>query len=605
MDRVFIAGVGVADGDEIIKVSPSWSFDAPVLTVTLADRQRRMQYAPALAPGGTTPLGDIITAEHAGTRWLCTSITPGAQPVGTFEHWISATLRGKLGPVTAAANVNRPQFNKSLLSLQGRAKWRTVVTDASGRKPPVLDAKTVSQVREQEAARDAVRAPGFAKDASFKIGGQAASPAQKRVLATALSVADDEDAPPRAVLALVCALIVESRAQNLSYGDSTSKGPLQLLASTAQGLGVSANDVAAVCRLFLRDGYWKYRPDGAIALSRKHPAWSAGQIAQACQGSAFPDRYDQARGEARAVIAAWSGSATTEAEPGEERETFAVGADESYWDHTRTSAEAVYRRRFIAAGNVVYWEAESTLAKSRPYLTLTPFQTGCILMPGTLDERRNIDKLSASLLLPATACGDAIGRAVAVADYGSLSGTYVVEKAARSTRNDRMIQVDLVRARNPLRKAPGQSAGTASVAGTGSTSVTTTAGVPAKVGKVKAFIDRTTAKKQGYLWGGQGAGPYDCSGFASAVLQSVGLLGARLNTTGLVAWGKPGQGKWLTVWVRETGVDELSHCYVTVTIGGRVRVAEAGGIKGALTGWRGAGSPARRSGFVPRHAEGW
>ncbi len=42
---------------------------------------------------------------------------------------------------------------------------------------------------------------------------------------------------------------------------------------------------------------------GAIKLAAAHPTWTAGQIAQRVQGSAYPDRYDQAQTTAQALIA--------------------------------------------------------------------------------------------------------------------------------------------------------------------------------------------------------------------------------------------------------------------------------------------------------------
>jgi hypothetical protein len=70
---------------------------------------------------------------------------------------------------------------------------------------------------------------------------------------------------------------------------------------------------------------------------------------------------------------------------------------------------------------------------------------------------------------------------------------------------------------------------------------------------------------------------YDCSGFASAVLKAGGILAVpeakiSLATEEFYIWGQAGQGKYLTIWVRNDAVqqhvfldfshrDGLSHRY--------------------------------------------
>lgn len=92
--------------------------------------------------------------------------------------------------------------------------------------------------------------------------------------------------PFRSTLALFEAGLAESGMKDLGYGDSSSQGPLQLLASTAAGLGVSPHDVPGVAKLFLTRGF--YGKGGAIGLAKK-TSMPAHQIAQAVQGSAFSD----------------------------------------------------------------------------------------------------------------------------------------------------------------------------------------------------------------------------------------------------------------------------------------------------------------------------
>jgi peptidoglycan hydrolase-like protein with peptidoglycan-binding domain len=71
--------------------------------------------------------------------------------------------------------------------------------------------------------------------------------------------------------------------------------------------------------------------------------------------------------------------------------------------------------------------------------------------------------------------------------------------------------------------------------------------------RVRAAIragDRIATKP--YKWGG-GHGSfsdsgYDCSGSVSYVLHAIGKLDAPLDSSRLMSWGKPGPGRWITVY---------------------------------------------------------
>jgi hypothetical protein len=112
-------------------------------------------------------------------------------------------------------------------------------------------------------------------------------------------VVKDLNAPAKAALALYEAGIVETGDPNLqtnpNYGDSTSRGVLQLLSSTAAAYGYDPMNVEQVARGFLTHGY--YGRGGAIQLART-TSLSPGMIAQSVQGSAYPERYDQREEEA-------------------------------------------------------------------------------------------------------------------------------------------------------------------------------------------------------------------------------------------------------------------------------------------------------------------
>ncbi len=99
-----------------------------------------------------------------------------------------------------------------------------------------------------------------------------------------------------------------------------------------------------------------------------------------------------------------------------------------------------------------------------------------------------------------------------------------------------------------------------------------------------------------YLWGG-GHGKwldrgYDCSGSISYALANAGLLNAPLASGALMTWGKPGKGKWVTIYTNP------GHVFMVVA-----------GVRFDTTGRRSTGSRWQNemrsiSGFVARHPPG-
>jgi cell wall-associated NlpC family hydrolase len=85
---------------------------------------------------------------------------------------------------------------------------------------------------------------------------------------------------------------------------------------------------------------------------------------------------------------------------------------------------------------------------------------------------------------------------------------------------------------------------------------------------------------------------YDCSGSVSFALASAGLLKSPLDSTSLARWGKPGPGRWVTIFAN------AGHAFM-----------EVGGVRFDTVGLRQSGSrwqPAYRSirGFTVRHPPG-
>ena len=85
---------------------------------------------------------------------------------------------------------------------------------------------------------------------------------------------------------------------------------------------------------------------------------------------------------------------------------------------------------------------------------------------------------------------------------------------------------------------------------------------------------------------------YDCSGSVSFALASAGLVDRQLDSTSFQSWGKPGRGKWVTVYAN------AGHAFMVVA-GLRFDTVER-----SRTGTRWGAAPSRIGGFVARHPQG-
>ena len=100
-----------------------------------------------------------------------------------------------------------------------------------------------------------------------------------------------------------------------------------------------------------------------------------------------------------------------------------------------------------------------------------------------------------------------------------------------------------------------------------------------------------------YKWGG-GHGKwqdngYDCSGSVSYALAAAGMLEGPLASGPFMTWGKPGKGKWITIYTNP------GHMFMIVA-GVRFDTVARG-----QTGSRWINSATDTSGYVARHPEGF
>lgn len=120
-------------------------------------------------------------------------------------------------------------------------------------------------------------------------------------------------------------------------------------------------------------------------------------------------------------------------------------------------------------------------------------------------------------------------------------------------------------------------------------------GAPEAVKRAIAAGNRLQGKP--YKWGGGHATPYDsgydCSGTVSYVLREAGLLSGSLHSRQYFDYGKKGEGKWITLYIRR------GHVFMTVA-GLRLDTGGPGGESGPR--WKTA--TRQGIGHVVRHPAG-
>jgi hypothetical protein len=103
------------------------------------------------------------------------------------------------------------------------------------------------------------------------------------------------------------------------------------------------------------------------------------------------------------------------------------------------------------------------------------------------------------------------------------------------------------------------------------------------------------ARKPYRYGGGHGSfrdSGYDCSGSVSYVLRGAGRLSRPLSSSGLMRWGAPGRGRWITVYARP------GHSYMVI----RGRRYDTTGRSQSGSRWQPEGRST--AGYVARHAPG-
>ncbi|MFM9370852.1 hypothetical protein [Streptomyces sp. Da 82-17] len=112
-----------------------------------------------------------------------------------------------------------------------------------------------------------------------------------RVAVVVHRVGRELGAGDKVLLASFEAALVESGMENLDHGEGDSLGVFQQRPSQGWGTPDQVTNVAYASRQFF-----------TRALDLDDPSLTAGELAQAVQVSAYPERYDQREAEARELL---------------------------------------------------------------------------------------------------------------------------------------------------------------------------------------------------------------------------------------------------------------------------------------------------------------
>jgi hypothetical protein len=531
-----------------------------------------------------------IDVELDGQWWRLVKVAKaGDQLTLTFEDRCVAYLRAINTPRKASrSKMTRAEFALSIVrevKQGGGIPFVCPDLHVQQKVAPIVD----SSQETTDAQRKAAVGQGLSSSARLTVKGAPATDTQKANAERCLDVANSLSAGPRATLALIEAVIVESAIQNLDYGDADSLGILQVRSSTAASMGINNRDVSACCNAFLTRGFTG--AGGAIAVAAKYPERTTGQVAQTVQGSAYPGRYDQAQTEAQAFVDNYTGgtpggalstSTITKALPYQFQRGGTDGTKEDSWTCLQRLAQEVNWRCFVVDGSV-YFVAETTLLKAKPTLTISEDTLGVDAIDFDVDNGKA--KSEATISARSNRWSTPPGSVIELQDCGPADGRWLVEEVSRGIF-DPSATITLKRATAPLAE-PAPSTTTV----TPSSPFGTTPGLGSDVGltsdgkgdgstiaRAYAAAQAIDAKRYPYVWGGghahcgtpdRGTGldpgiGYDCSGSTCAVLAAAGMgytLGAPADVSGTIAarWGAAGEGSLLTVWANSIHVFMVFH----------------------------------------------
>ena len=547
----------------------------------------------------------------------------------TLEDRDVARLREFKGPVKVYAKrgqkdeTTRAEFVVNSLIRTALGKSYPVTCPQLHTKQPI---KTERQSKQAKDAAKTDRGKGLGDAKGLTVKGDAATKPQIALADRALRIAEHEQAPSSAMVALMAALIVESEIGNPTGGDGTSSGCLQVTAETAASHGVDPRNVEQVVDEFLHNGFTGQ--GGAIAHANQgiDPATSA----QLCQGSG-PDVYGSYVKEAREWVEAYSGGDLSSEATVTEPFVFEVKKGEDFWTAIKRLAKEVNWRAFFVAGRFYFIDeiellrGEVRLAIERGKGTLKPANDG--IEKVKFSYNANLEVTEVTITARASHWTPPPGSVVTLGGYGPASigfgdapvkantkgeragisgnrkagtgegrGRYLVETIEIPLRNTDVTDIKLitVKLKKPTAPLPEPAASTKSVSSDSSTGDT-------KVDAMIAEANRIDRLHSPYKWGGghgamtSAVGPWDCSGAVCRVLHIGGFIEAPVVSGELAGMFEGGQGDSVTIYANDA--------HVWIELNGRPWGTSSSNPEGG-PGWLEEQSESYKASFSKRHPKG-
>lgn len=441
----------------VVDVSRSGDCETyPQLEVTVVDPGGRLVESNLLLEQGVRDVGSPATyflkaldLEFDGVFYRLAKVTPaGNMATLVFRHRFVVYAERTTGPLVASrSTTTRAEFiRREVDEVNARPGLRRDAgkrvgfwTFRPGRQMPTAVDRDALSERAEDRDVDSVR--DAAKSArGLKLRGNDTDAAQRRNMAIVVGVIQQRKASPKAALALVEACIVEAPDfNNPNGGDASSVGILQLLSSHLNGSTSTdggRRDVAKVADLFLTTGFTGR--GGAISIAASNPGMSAGNVAQAVQGSAYPDRYDGVANDAKRVLAAFGSYdlgagdlSTGEGGSYVKPYKFRRARGEDAWASTGKLAEEVGRRRFITipayGSDVLVYSSDADLLKLKPQVTIDMDAAYIVGDPAyDIDDGKDVRSLSLTVRGREFDQDFAWGIPAKVVNGGAASGTWLV-----------------------------------------------------------------------------------------------------------------------------------------------------------------------------------
>lgn len=397
----------------------------------------------------------------------------------TFEERAVALLRKKDKPLKVSRDqVSRAQFVKRLVD---EVKTYPIGFYSPDVKEPKKDKKKTPT------KRAATKSKGVAKAANITIKGSKASSEQLNVINRVMDAATENNASPRALLALVAMIIQECEFRNIqgAGADAVSFGVIQAIPGTSSGIKGTftrrqAYDIEYSVESILKHsttGFENNKGGGLNGVARRHPDWTIGRIAAMVNNGvvngtsgapAYVNGVNSHKREAQKIIDAYGSGETGSGQPSGKYEFSRgrAGEPEDSWTCIQRLAEEVNYRAFCSA-NTIYFINDEDLIASQPQLVLAEFDPGVMSIDFDFDAGKRVQE--ATVVIRTKRWRVNPGAVVELQDTGPADGRWLVQSFRRSLV-DPEATLELRRASKPLPEPKGESTGEAGVRGAGGAS---------------------------------------------------------------------------------------------------------------------------------------